>query len=176
MIPANETFEGTFPFNPHFSIASDFQMHYVDEGEGNPRTLEEVLGNAGVTILHLMKQLQGFENMAAVDQTWVNAYSAHFQTKEDCRGIINFPLDVITGREAQFQLEGADKIAELRQKPAMMAEGMKDFALPLQYFISLFRAAFPNVSVIELENAGHFCQEDQPDTLVALIDQFIQLT
>jgi haloalkane dehalogenase len=306
MIPANETFEGTWTFKPHFSTAAGFRMHYVDEGEGDPiiclhgeptwgylyrhfipplskryrvivpdhmgfgksetpvdkeytlathvenleallleldlqditlvlhdwggpigggfalrhpdrvkrlflmntvvplglaieaellskataqskwfqwatkaysdGTLEEVLGNAAVTILHLMKQLQGFENMTVVDQTWIRAYSSHFQTKEDCRGIINFPLDVITGREAQFQLEGADAVAALRQKPAMMAEGMKDFALPPHYFISLFRAAFPNGLVVELEKAGHFCQEDQPDTLVALIDQFIQLT
>jgi len=77
---------------------------------------------------------------------------------------------------SQRNIRGADAIAALRQKPAMMAEGMKDFALPPHYFISLFRAAFPNGSVIELENAGHFCQEDQPDTLVALIAQFIQLT
>ena len=35
---------------------------------------------------------------------------------------------------------------------------------------------FPNGSIVELENAGYFCQEDQPDLLVALIDQFIQLT
>jgi hypothetical protein len=33
-----------------------------------------VLGNAPVTILDLMKQLQGFENMAVVDQTWISAY------------------------------------------------------------------------------------------------------
>ena len=58
----------------------------------------------------------------------------------------------------------------------MMAEGMKDLALPPEYFISVFRDAFPKRTVVKLENAGHFCQEDQPDTLVALIDQFIQLT
>lgn len=57
-----------------------------------------------------------------------------------------------------------------------MAEGMKDFALPPEYFIKIFRAGFPNASVVKLENAGDFCQEDCPDTLVALIEQFIQLT
>jgi haloalkane dehalogenase len=30
--------------------------------------------------------------------------------------------------------------------------------------------------VIELENAGHYCQEDAPEILIALIRQFIQLT
>lgn len=36
MIPADETFDGTFPFEPHFSEAPGFRMHYVDEGEGEP--------------------------------------------------------------------------------------------------------------------------------------------
>ncbi|MCY3567111.1 MAG: alpha/beta fold hydrolase [Chloroflexi bacterium] len=36
MIPPNETFDGTFPFAPHFSDAPGFRMHYVDEGEGEP--------------------------------------------------------------------------------------------------------------------------------------------
>jgi pimeloyl-ACP methyl ester carboxylesterase len=36
MIPAAESFAGTFPFAPHFSDASGFRMHYVDEGEGEP--------------------------------------------------------------------------------------------------------------------------------------------
>lgn len=90
--------------------------------------------------------------MAAVDRAWIDAYSTH------------------------FQLDDAEAIATIRQKPVMMAEGMKDLALPPKYFIDLFRAGFPNTPAVELENAGHFCQEDCPDLLVALIDQFIQLT
>ena len=35
-IPAGETFDGTFPFEPHFTSAPGFRMHYVDEGEGEP--------------------------------------------------------------------------------------------------------------------------------------------
>ena len=38
IIPAHETFDGTFPFSPHFSSAAGFRMHYVDEGSG-PDTL-----------------------------------------------------------------------------------------------------------------------------------------
>jgi haloalkane dehalogenase len=32
----NETFDGTFPFKPHFRQINGFQMHYVDEGRGEP--------------------------------------------------------------------------------------------------------------------------------------------
>jgi pimeloyl-ACP methyl ester carboxylesterase len=35
MIPMNETFNGSFPFVPHFTSAPSFQMHYVDQGEGD---------------------------------------------------------------------------------------------------------------------------------------------
>jgi len=35
MIPANETFGGTFPFKPNFFEGNGFKMHYVDEGEGD---------------------------------------------------------------------------------------------------------------------------------------------
>lgn len=33
-IPANETFDNTWPFKPHFKEILGFQMHYVDEGTG----------------------------------------------------------------------------------------------------------------------------------------------
>ena len=34
MIDANETFNGTWPYKPHFSEAAGFKQHYVDEGKG----------------------------------------------------------------------------------------------------------------------------------------------
>jgi hypothetical protein len=36
MIPANETFGGTWPFAPRFFDGNGFRMHYVDEGNGEP--------------------------------------------------------------------------------------------------------------------------------------------
>lgn len=36
MIPAHETFDGTWPFAPHFFDGNGFPMHYVDEGDGDP--------------------------------------------------------------------------------------------------------------------------------------------
>lgn len=38
MIEAEATFDGTFPFAPHFTNAAGFRMHYVDEGpdDGEP--------------------------------------------------------------------------------------------------------------------------------------------
>lgn len=36
---AAETFDGTWPFAPHFQAVQGFQMHYVDEGDGEPVVL-----------------------------------------------------------------------------------------------------------------------------------------
>lgn len=35
----DETFEGTFPFSPHYHHFKGFEMHYVDEGNGEPIVL-----------------------------------------------------------------------------------------------------------------------------------------
>ena len=40
MIPAEETFNGTWPFKPHFITSHGFKQHYVDEG---PRDAEVVI-------------------------------------------------------------------------------------------------------------------------------------
>jgi pimeloyl-ACP methyl ester carboxylesterase len=304
MIEASETFDGTFPFEPHFTDAPRFRMHYVDEGNGEPLvclhgeptwgyiyrkfipplsrhrrvivpdhmgfgksetppeheytlsthvenleallleldlrditlvmqdwggligggfalhhpnrvkrlcfinttaplglpiekeifpknletpwfqwvkqasadgTLEQVLGNLGVTALSVMKLL-GFENSAAVDETWIRAYGAHFRTKADCLGAINFPLDFVTGKWTRFYSGGAGDVDAVRRKPALLIEGLRDRAIFPDVVMTHVRAGFPHAAVVELEHAGHFCQEDQPETVVALIEQFLQLT
>jgi cis-3-alkyl-4-acyloxetan-2-one decarboxylase len=303
VIEANETFDGTFPFAPHFSDAPGFRMHYVDEGEGEPIVLlhgeptwgylyrsfipplskthrvivpdhmgfgksetpqdrvytlrthienleklfdelgldditlvgqdwggvmigqytvrhpervkriclmntmcgygiagrddvapvngsswfewiaggidngrtEAVLTNLGSTVLSVMKII-GFENSSAVDDTWIRAYSSPFPTPADCVGALEFPLDVHHGRITEYLIEGFAGVEALKSKPAMLAEGMKDHAIPPATAIADFEALWPNGSVVELPNAGHFCQEDEPDKLVALIQQFLQLT
>jgi haloalkane dehalogenase len=298
MNPESETFAGTFPFEPHFSEASGFRMHYVDEGEGAPivclhgeptwsylyrrfipplarshrvvvpdhmgfgksetpqdreytlrshvenlanlietldlcditfvlqdwggpiggaytllhpervkrlclmntavtfptgdliaklvtspwfqwiqaslqnGSLEQVLGNLGSTVLSVMK-LIGFENSAVVDQNWIRAYSAPFESREECKGAIAFPLDVVSGKAAQYAAELGSNLEALRTKPAILLEGMRDRAIPPEVAIGAFRGLFPDRPIIPLEHAGHFCQEDAPETLVAAIQQFL---
>lgn len=35
----DQTFDGTFSFVPHYYTTNDFDMHYVDEGNGEPIVL-----------------------------------------------------------------------------------------------------------------------------------------
>ncbi|GHO71769.1 hypothetical protein KSC_106610 [Ktedonobacter sp. SOSP1-52] len=34
-----ETFEGTYPFAPRYYVNRNFEMHFVDEGQGEPVVL-----------------------------------------------------------------------------------------------------------------------------------------
>jgi cis-3-alkyl-4-acyloxetan-2-one decarboxylase len=156
------------------AVTSSRWFEWIAGGIDNGRT-EAVLTNLGSTVVDVMKII-GFENSSVIDDTWIRAYSAPFPTPEACKGGLEFPLDVHYGRITEYLVEGFGGVDALKSKPAMLAEGMRDHAIPPAFAIADFTALWPDGSVVELPNAGHFCQEDVPDTLVALIQQFIQLT
>ena len=155
-------------------VSSSPWFRWIGEGLETGRT-EAVLRNLGSTVLSVMKII-GFQNSAAVTDTWIRAYSAPFATPEESIGGYEFPIDAYTGRIAPYVLEGLPGLAELTAKPAMLAEGMEDRAIPPQRAIADFKALWPRGPVVELPGVGHFCQEDAPDVLVALIRQFVQST
>jgi len=138
-------------------------------------TLEGILGELGSTVLSVMKII-GFQNSGAVDETWIRAYSAPFPDRASCIGAINFPLDVHYGRFIGYVMKGLEtgNLDAVKAKPAMLASGDMDFGIAQEHSISDFRGLFPNAPIIKLKGVGHFCQEDAPSTLVALIRQFIQ--
>ena len=138
-------------------------------------TLEGILGELGSTVLSVMKII-GFQNSAAVDETWIRAYSAPFPDRASCIGGIQFPLDVHYGRFIEYVLKGVEggDLDAVKAKPAMLVSGDMDFAIAQSHAISDFRGLFPEAPLVELPGVGHFCQEDVPETLVALIQQFIQ--
>lgn len=65
-------------------------------------------------------------------------------------------------------------MAALRAKPAMLVEGMRDTALTPRCMVPAFRLAYPGAPVIEIPEAGHFTPEDAPETLLALLQLFLQ--
>jgi haloalkane dehalogenase len=147
-------------------------FRWIGGGIENGRT-EAVLRNLGSTVLSVMKII-GFENSAAVDDTWIDAYSAPFTAPEECIGAHEFPLDAFLARFVEYMLEGAAGVEQLKAKPAMLAEGMCDKAIPPEIAIADFEATWPEGVIVRLPNVGHFCQEDAPETLVSLIDAFVQ--
>ena len=50
---------------------------------------------------------------------------------------------------------------------------MHDRAIEPDYAIRDFKSLFPSSKVIELQNAGHYSQEDEPETLIKIIKEFM---
>ena len=58
-----------------------------------------------------------------------------------------------------------------------VAFGMFNHAIPSNMALKVFKDTFgDDKPIVELANTGHFLQEDAPDLLVALIEQFMQST
>ena len=147
-------------------------FRWIGEGLETGRT-EQVLRNAGSTVLSVMKII-GFQNSAAVDDTWIRAYSAPFPDWDSAIGAYEFPIDAYSGRIADYVMAGLDGVADLVSKPAILLEGLEDRAIPPARAIADFRALWPDAPVVELPGVGHFCQEDAPEILVTNLHQFIQ--
>jgi pimeloyl-ACP methyl ester carboxylesterase len=136
--------------------------------------LEAVLGNLRYLAGGIMMML-GLQRREIVTDTWLRAYAAAFATLEECRGAIEFPLDGLHLERIREALVGAlPGLFKLGQAgvPAMMIEGMQDKAIWPHVAIAGFRAFFPQGKVHEVPGAGHFIQEDAPEIVVPLIEEF----
>ncbi len=142
--------------------------HYQD------KTLEGILGELGSTLLSVMK-IPNFTNNNIINDTWINAYSSQFPDRASCIGAINFPLDALLNRIVPYIVEGIKQgdLKSLCSKPALLAYGMKDKAIEPDYAIRDFKALFPGSKVVEMPNAGHYSQEDEPELLINLIKEFM---
>ena len=60
--------------------------------------------------------------------------------------------------------------------PAMHVHGEEDRAIPVGFAVACFKDMWPDGPVVTLPGVGHFLQEDAPESVTALIEQFIQMT
>ena len=144
---------------------------WIGEGLENGRT-EAVLRNAGSTVVSIMKLLG--VSSKVIDQTWIEAYSSPFPDYESSIGAYEFPIDAYLGRIGEYVLEGLQGVEDLTSKPAILLEGLEDYAIPPEFAIADFTSLWPSSPVIKLPGVGHFCQEDAPELLVASILQFLK--
>lgn len=136
---------------------------------------EAVLSNLGSTILSVLKRI-GFERTAHVDETWIRAYAAPFPTAADCKGALMFPQCIANHETLEVMLEHMANLPALAAKPAMYVHGEADRAIPTDFAVGSFRSTWPDGPVVTLPGVGHFLQEDAPEAVIALIQQFIQMT
>jgi pimeloyl-ACP methyl ester carboxylesterase len=136
---------------------------------------EAVLSNLGSTILSVLKRI-GFERTAHVDETWIRAYAAPFPTPADCKGAVMFPQCIANHETLEVMLEHIANLPALAAKPAMYVHGEADRAVPTDFAVGSFRSTWPDGPVVTLPGVGHFLQEDAPEAVIALIQQFFQMT
>ncbi|HXT81551.1 MAG TPA: alpha/beta fold hydrolase [Acetobacteraceae bacterium] len=146
-------------------------FRWVREGLVSGRT-QAVLSQLGSTILSVM-QIVGLERLDRVDPLFIRAYGAPFQTPDDCKGAIAFPLDLALGRIRDFVREGASGVPALREKPSLLIEGMLDRAIPPALAIADFQGLWPSAPVVEVASAGHYIQEDAPEIVVPVLETFL---
>ncbi len=143
----------------------------------NGPAFEGTVSNLGSTALSVMKRI-GFERTAQVDETWVRAYASPFPTAADCIAAIRFPECIADQETVDFltRVRTPEAVAAVRAKPAMYVHGEADRALPMDWVIGAFRDLWPEAPVVTLPGVGHFLQEDAPEAVTALIEQFVQMT
>jgi haloalkane dehalogenase len=146
-------------------------FRWIVDGMASGRT-EAVLSQLGSTILSVM-QLVGLERLDRVDPTFIRAYAAPFPTPADCKGAIAFPLDLALGRIRDFVRQGAAGAPALRDKPALLIEGMLDRAIPPALALADFAGLWPKAPVIQVTDAGHYIQEDAPEVVVPALLTFL---
>lgn len=153
------------------TVSPWFQWTLKAENEG---TLEKILSESHYNILSTLK-LNGFVDNSIITDTWLEAYRAPFPYPTYALGAIGWAKGYATGQH-QFEMP-SDEIKEiLARKPALALWGKQDRTLHSEHFLPLFRSAFPNGSIHEINNAGHYSPEDAPEEIATRIAQFILRT
>jgi haloalkane dehalogenase len=137
-------------------------------------TLEQILGQLDYNILSTLK-LNGFERHERITDTWLRAYRAPFKTPEDCLGAIGWAKGYAEGAH-RFEPADAPTAKAISRKPALAIWGMADRTLQPEHFLPLFREAFPNGTVHQLEGVGHYSPEDAPEEIAKRIGEFLLAT
>ena len=143
---------------------------------------ESVLLNIGSSFVHVVSHLMGMEKKSVINETWTKAYSSAFPTMESSIGAMNFPM------EAMFQLKLSPEaqsfhhdsvtpknVAAIKGLPIWMIVGRQDRAISIKR-IEQVSSSYGGCPYVIIENSGHFIQEDAPETVVALLQMFIQST
>ncbi len=97
-----------------------------------------------------------------------NHYVAVVPTPRSRRGIAVFPIQILAAKPWLAELEQRVK-STLSDKPIVLAWGMKDPAFGRGGFLERWEATFPQATVIRLETASHYIQEDAPEQIVDAI-------
>ncbi|WP_069267600.1 alpha/beta fold hydrolase [Paraburkholderia nodosa] len=155
--------------NANAAVSPWFQWIIRADSQGR---LESVLGELGFNILSTLK-LNGFENHARIDDTWLRAYGSRFTVPTDSAGAIGWAKGFATGAH-RFEMPDATALDTIRSKPALAIWGEADRTLAAEHFLPLFSEIFPMAPIHRLAGVGHYCFEDAPREIAELIAAFLK--
>ncbi|MFQ5899847.1 MAG: alpha/beta fold hydrolase [Candidatus Methylomirabilia bacterium] len=117
----------------------------------------------------------GISKKERVTPALMRAYRAPFPDWNSRVGILAFPRDITVGDDhpsAPTMREISEKLPGLKV-PTLLIWAVKDPAFP-RAMIGLWQKIYPEAEVHTLEQAGHYLQEDEPEAIVALIQDFLR--
>jgi len=99
-------------------------------------------------------------------------YTKPFENSKQREGSLAFAHSLLNDQDWFEKLW--DMKDTICQKPTLFIWGMKDsFIKP--YYLEKFRSGFPNSSCVQLQDAGHFPQEEEPDIVSKSIRRFLEI-
>lgn len=146
-----------------------------------PRLLEIIRSRRGE---HFVLERNGYVEPALmggtchperVSKELLEAYLAPFPTPASRIALLCWSRDIPVG-------EGDPSFAEMKRieralgafdpVPTVVVWGMRDSVLTSPV-LEMWRRALPRASIVALEDAGHFLQEDAPQAVVAALERFL---
>ncbi len=139
-------------------------------------TYDQLMGNMKAFIPQIMLGTLARKIPREEKKMLKKAYTAPFPNKESCIGAMAFPKDIPKGDNhpsSKIMQEIRDNLGLLNDKPKILIWGMKDRIFPPK-IIEVWNKIYPGTKCYEIENAGHFLQEDAPDEIIEIIKDFIK--
>lgn len=153
--------------NTWFWPGDDRVIKVFSKGMGSP-PMQRLIRKRNFFVKGLMRRML---QVKLSDKEFAH-YTDVVPTPESREGIAVFPKEILDSHRWLGELE--QRVAEtLRGKPASFVFGKKDRALASDATIARWREEFPDAGCVELPNAGHYIQEDDPDACVAAIREVL---
>ncbi len=108
--------------------------------------------------------IDGMNESVKNNEAILNAYRLALPTAKSRIGVAEFPKQITIAESWLEKLES--RLPSLSDKPIELIFGLKDFALGTDEIQEKWLSYYPNANVQKLPDAGHFTQEDSPESFV----------
>jgi haloalkane dehalogenase len=118
----------------------------------------------------------GIYNKSNINKNMLKAYSAPFPDKKSLIGAFAWPKDIPVGDShpsANTMRYVRQNLDVLKDKKKILIWGMKD-PIFSKKMISWWEKIYPGIEIFKIENASHFLQEDAPEEIISIIQDFIK--